>query len=335
MKKNVLFALAQPHYQKMFHPVDLERIGRACQVLPVQPPDQADRAYLLRHVGPADIVISSWGTAPLDEQVMAQASHLQLLAHAGGTIKPFVSDALWDRNVRVTSAAAALAFGVAEFCLGLMLTASKRAFWAGLATRQGQWTESLEAFGGPQEIYQQNIGVIGASHVGRHLVRLLQNFTCNVLLYDPYCTAEQAEALGAMKVQTLEELFSQCTVVSLNAPLTGQTRGMIRAEHFKLLPPGALFINTARSPIVDEVQMIQALRTGRFVACIDVTEPEPPPPDHPLRHLPNVWLTPHEAGAVAQNLQRIGTFVADEIEAFAAGKPLHYPVTREQLAIVG
>jgi phosphoglycerate dehydrogenase-like enzyme len=216
-----------------------------------------------------------------------------------------------------------------------MLTATKRAFWGGLATRQGQWSESLGAFHGPQEIYQQNIGVIGASHVGKQLVRLLQNFNCNVLLYDPYCTAPQARALGAEKVETLEELFSQCMVVSLNAPLTAQTRHMIRGAHFKLLQPGALFINTARGAIIEEAEMIQELRTGRFVACIDVTDPEPPAADHPLRHLPNVWLTPHEAGAVAQNLQRIGTFVADEIEAFVAGEPLHYPVMQQQLAMVG
>jgi phosphoglycerate dehydrogenase-like enzyme len=335
MKKNVLFALAQCHYRKMFHPTDLQRIERACQVLPVPAPQLADQDFLLRHIGQAHIVISSWGTAPLDEEVMAEAGQLELLAHAGGTVKPFVSDALWARDVQVTSAAASLAFGVAEFCLGLMLTASKRAFWGGVATRQGQWSESLSAFHGPQEIYQQNIGIIGASHVGKQLVRLLQNFNCNVMLYDPYCSSQQARAFGAKKVQTLEELFSQCMVVSLNAPLTEQTRHMIRGEHFRLLQPGALFINTARGAIIDEPEMIEELRSGRFVACIDVTEAEPPAADHPLRHLPNVWLTPHEAGAVAQNLQRIGTFVANEIEAFVANEPLHYPVKQQQLAMVG
>jgi phosphoglycerate dehydrogenase-like enzyme len=336
MKKNVLFAMAQCHHRRMFHRSDLERIERVCRVLPVAIPETADKQFLLRHVGDADIVVTSWGSAALDEQVMAEAGRLELLAHAGGTVKPVVSDALWSREVRVTSAAAALAFGVAEFCLGLMLTASKRAFWAGMATREGKWSEGIQVFHGPQEIYQQNVGIIGASHVGRQLARLLKNFTCNVLIYDPYCTAEHARALGARKVDTLEELFSECMIVSLNAPMTDETRHMIRGRHVRLLRPGALFINTARGPIVEEHEMIAELKTGRFVACLDVvTEDEPPAADNPLRHLPNVWLTPHEAGAVAQNLQRIGTFVANEIEAFVAQDPLHYEVKQQHLAFVG
>jgi phosphoglycerate dehydrogenase-like enzyme len=217
----------------------------------------------------------------------------------------------------------------------LILTATKRAFWGGLATRQGQWDAGIKLFHGPQEIYQQKVGVIGASHVGKQLMRLLQNFDCEVLVYDPYCSTQQARSLKATKVDTLEELFSECMVVSLNAPATAQTRHMIRGKHFRLLKPGALFINTARSAIVHQEEMIEELRSERFVACIDVTDQEPPAADHPLRHLPNVWLTPHEAGAVAQNLRRIGTFVANEIEAFVSDEPLHYEVKQQQLAIVG
>ena len=84
-----------------------------------------------------------------------------------------------------------------------------------------------------------------------------------------------------------------------------------------------------------EQEMIEELKIGRFVACLDVTAPEPPAADSPLRSLPNVWLTPHEAGAVAQNLLRIGSFVADEIDAFVKGKSLHYPVQQHQLETIG
>ena len=141
--------------------------------------------------------------------------------------------------------------------------------------------------------------------------------------------------LGATKVDTLEELFSRSLVVSLNAPSTDETKEMIRGRHFALLPKGALFINTARGAIVHELEMIEELRKGGFVACLDVTEPEPPAPDSPLRSLDNVFLTPHEAGAVAQNLLRIGTFVADEVEALLAGNDLHYEIRPEDLAQIG
>ncbi|MHB1155912.1 MAG: hydroxyacid dehydrogenase [Phycisphaerales bacterium] len=335
MKKRVLFAVSQTHYPKLFHPDDLDRISRLCDVIPAPVPQTADKPFLLEHMDEANIVITGWGTAAMDEQIMAAATKLELLTHAAGSVKPVVSDALWNRHVRVTSAAAAISFGVAEFCLGLILTATKRAFWAGIDVRAGQWQQGIECFGGPQEIYQQKIGVIGASHVGRHLIRLLQNFRCQVLLFDPYCSGEKAQAMGAQKVETLEELFARCMVVSLNAPSTEQTRRMIRGEHFRLLQNGALFINTARGAIVHEQEMIEELKTGRFVACIDVTDPEPPAADSPLRTLPNVWLTPHEAGTVAQNLLRIGTFVADEIDAFVNEKPLCYEVQQHQLANIG
>jgi phosphoglycerate dehydrogenase-like enzyme len=335
MKKSVLFAVAQNKYATVFTPEDLARIERACQRIAAPTPQLPDRAFLLEHIAEANIIITSWGTAALDEEVMAKAGRLQLLAHAAGTVKPVVSDALWERGVRVTSASAAISFGVAEFCLGMILLGGKRTFWGGMGTRQNQWRQGIECFQGPHEIYNQTIGVIGASHVGRQLIRLLQNFRCQVLLFDPYCDAAKAQALGARKVDSLDELFSRSIAVSLNAPATEQTRHMIRGAHFRLLPPGALFINTARGNIVHEVEMIEELRSGRFVACLDVTDPEPPAADSPLRQLPNVWLTPHMAGAVAQNLLRIGTFVADEVEAFCQGQPAHYPVEQAQLATIG
>jgi phosphoglycerate dehydrogenase-like enzyme len=335
VKPDVLFAVNRTFLPKLFSDADMQRIEQMCHVLPAPRVSEIDHAYLLEHVAKAQIVITSWGTARLDEAVIAKADQLRLLAHAAGSVKPVVSDALWDRYIAVTSSAAAIAFGVAEFCLGLILTATKRAFWGGIATRQNQWESGIDVFGGPNEIYQQNVGIIGASHVGRRLIRLLQQFDCQVLLYDPFCSEQQASEYGAVKVDTLGELFSQCMVVSLNAPYTETTHEMIRKEHFELLPDGALFINTARGAIVHEPGMIDALKTGRFVACIDVTEPEPPADDSPLRTLPNVWLTPHEAGAVAQNLLRIGTFVADEIQAFTTGQPLRYPVTHQQLMHIG
>jgi len=332
---NILFAVSSKWRPRVFSDVDEKRIGDLGNVLDVPSVRDITKEFLLEHIQAADIVITSWETSALDAEVMAAARNLKLLAHAAGSVKPVVSDALWARGVRVTSAAAAIAFGVAEFCLGLILTATKRAFWGGLGTRQGLWTTGIQVFNGPTEIYQQKVGVIGAGHVGRHLIRLLKNFTCDVLLYDPYCPAEKASELGATKVESLDELFARCLVVSLNAPSTDRTRNMIRGKHLAKLQPGAVFINTARGAIVNEREMIEELRKGRFVACLDVTDPEPPSSDSPLRALPNVWLTPHEAGAVAQNLLRIGTFVADEIEEFCANKPGNYEVTREQLEYTG
>ncbi|RLD19296.1 MAG: hypothetical protein DRI71_12020, partial [Bacteroidetes bacterium] len=130
-------------------------------------------------------------TAKLDAEIMTKAKKLKLLVHAAGSVKPVVSDDLFARDVKVTSAAAAIAYGVAEFCLGMILMAPKRAFWAAQAVKDGSWSEGIEVFGGPFEIYGQKIGIIGASHVGRYLIKLLKSFTCDILLYDPYLSVEQ------------------------------------------------------------------------------------------------------------------------------------------------
>ncbi|MCD4823369.1 MAG: hydroxyacid dehydrogenase [Phycisphaerae bacterium] len=331
----VLFAVNQQFRSALFSDKDCGRIAGLCDVLDTEVPAEADKDFMLAHCEDADIIITGWGTGQLDADIIARAKNLKLVTHAGGSIKVIACDAMWDKGVRITSASVAIAYGVAEFCLGQILTAPKRVFWGGMAMRDGKWRDGLECFGGPFEIYQQKIGVIGAGHVGRHLISLLKNFSCDILLFDPYCPSERAEEMGVTKVDTLEEMFSQCRVVSLCAPSTDETANMIRGEHFKLLPDGAVFINTARSAIVNQDEMMEELRKERFVACLDVTDIEPTPLDHPLRSMPNVLLTPHEAGAIAENRLRMGTFVADEIEAFMTSKPLHFEVTQEQLARIG
>lgn len=330
----VLFAVVDERYKKLFLQQDIDRINKYGDVIDAEMPEKDDKDFLLRHIADADIVISSWDTANLDADVMAKAKNLKLLTHAAGSVKPVVSNELFAQGVKVTSSAVAISYGVAEFCLGLILTAPKRVFWTAQEIRNGSWRDG-NSINNIFEIYGQTIGIIGASNVGRHLIKLLQDFTCNIVLYDPYFSAEQAKEIGATKVETLEELFSQSRVVSLNAPSIKQTEGMITGEHFKLLRDGSVFINTARGAIVNEQEMIDELKKERFIACLDVTEPEPPEADSPLRSLPNVLLTPHIAGVVAENMARLGTFVADEIEAFVNDKPFHYEVKKEQLSIIG
>lgn len=331
----LLFAVKQEMFTEVFTGKCVERIKSMVEVIDAPIPIEADKTFILEYGREADIVVTSWWTENIDSDVIAALPHLKLVTHAAGSVKPIVSDALWEAGVRVTSSGAAIAYGVAEFCLGLILTAPKRAFWGALGTREGKWRDALEVFGGPFEIFHQKIGVIGTGNVGRLLVGLLQHFTCDVLVYDPYCSAEDIKRMGAAKVETLDELFSTCRVVSLNAPSTDETKGMIRGKHFALLQDGAVFINTARSAIVCEDEMIEELKKERFVACIDVTDPEPPAEDCPLRHLPNVFFTPHEAGAVAQNRLRMGDFAAEEIDAFVHGRPLIREVKREDLSRMG
>ncbi len=332
MKAKLIFGMPSDGFDRIFPKHVLEALRNTCDVVDAPLPAEVGPGFFKRHAADAEILVTSWGTPDIDEEILRHGEQIKLIAHAAGTVKQLATNAVWKRGIRVTSSAAAMAVGVAEFCLGLMITCSKRAFWLCENIRRGAWSREVDLFGAPFELYRQNVGVIGASMVGKRLIDLLQPFGCNVMVYDPYCSAEELLSMHATKIDTLDELFARCRVVSLNAPTTDETIGMIRGHHFARLPDGALFINTARGVIIDQAEMIDELRKGRFVACLDVTNPEPPLLDDPLRRLPNVLLTPHEAGAVAENLMRIGEFVASEVAVYQKGEALRGEVTKKRLS---
>lgn len=328
----LLLAINRHWYPTVLSEPDLGRLSAMTTILNQDPPAEITKEFLLDHLSEADIAITSWDTAAFDADVVAAAPNLKLVCHAAGSVRPVVSEALWRRGVRVTSAAAAISHGVAEFCLGLILMATKRVFWLAEGTRQGYWMEPASSFGGLFELYQQSIGVIGAGHIGKHLIRLLRNFDCQIFTYDPFLTEEQARSMGCQKLDSLDELFSRCRVVSLNAPSNEGTRHMLRGEHFARLPKGAVFINTAGSIQIHEDEFLTELSKGHFIACIDRCAVEPCALNHPYRTLPNVVLTPHIAGVAAENRYRIGTYAVNEIEAFLQGRALIHEVTEASLA---
>jgi len=212
--------------------------------------------------------------------------------------------------------------------------AGKRMPWLAQHVRDGGWQDPA-LMSRIKETFRAVVGIIGAGFVGKELIRLLKNFEVEILLSDPYKSAEQARHLGARKVE-LEELFSTSDFVCLCAPLTDETRGSIGKEQLSLIKDNAVLINTARAAIIREDELIEELEKGRFVACIDVTDPqEPPAPDHPLRRLDNVFLTPHIAGSAANNMIRVGAMAVDEVINFFTDKPNLYPIRKDMLATIG
>ena len=280
----------------------------------------------------ADVCITSWGSPEISAAVVEASPKLKLLCHAAGTVKPFVSDALWDRRIRVTSSSAAIAVEVAHSTLGWIIIGTKRAMWASLATRDGGWRSDMAY--SASDMIGSVIGLVGASHVGRNVIRLLKPFNVQTLVYDPYLSEERATELGVEKVD-LKELMCRSDVVSIHAPKTDETRHMINADNLKRMKDGAMLINTARGAVINEDDLVAELRTGRIWAVLDVTDPEPPAEDHAFRSLDNVTLTPHMAGTVQIGRHLIGEYTTNEVRLFAEGKPQKFEVTREQLNTIG
>lgn len=303
----------------------LEAIGRITRNEQSGRPDAGTVRQLLKG---ADIAITSWGCPPLDEELLGEASKLRAVIHAAGTVKGIVTQAVWERGIRVSSANGPLGVGVAETALGLTIASLKQMWTLVASTRSGGWYEGR---GRVRELYEVVIGVIGVGQAGRHYIRLLRQFSVRIVVYDPVISAEQAAEMGAEKVG-LDELLAMSDVVSIHAPLLPATRGMINRDRLLAMKDDAILINTARGAIVDEQALVEELRKGRLFACLDVTDPEPPAEDHPLRSLPNCVLTPHIAGAVGNGVRRLGQFAVDELKRFVAGQPLQGEVREEQMA---
>lgn len=261
----------------------------------------------------ADVLLTGWGGPDLNAAFLARAPRLAAVAHAAGTVKRIVTSDAWERGIRVSSAADANGVPVAEYALAMILLAGKRVFDSQDFLRRDRtlnW-DPQGTFGN----HGATVGVVGASRIGRRLLQLLRPFNLRVLVSDPTLEPEEARDLGA-ELASLPEVLAHSAVVSLHAPLIASTIGMIGAAELALMPDHATLINTARGALVNTDALVAELRSGRVRAVLDVTDPEPLPADHPLYDLPGVSLTPHVAGALGNELTRLGTHAVAEIERF-------------------
>jgi phosphoglycerate dehydrogenase-like enzyme len=276
-------------------------------------------------------VFTSWGPPLFDDELLDAAADLKFIGHAAGSIKRFIPPSVFERGVVVTHAANTIAASVAEWTLGIMLIGLRRIYTVDRAMQAGEaWPtyKDLE----PTGLYGKRVGIIGASHVGRALIRLLQPFDTDILVYDPYLDDEDAAEMGVSRVDALDELIATSDVITNHAPTTEATKGMLDARLWSLVKDGALFVNTARADAADYDALLVELHSGRFTAALDVFPEEPLAEDSQFRTLPNVILSPHAAGLTIESKLRLGETVVDEFARFFDGAPLHHQVTADMLS---
>lgn len=326
--KKIAFLMAPSHQEKIFGEKYFAQMRPYGELCFYDRPDFDDRAYVLDFVKGANYIITTWGSPRIEKDILDVCPDLAAVMHAAGTPKPVISDELIARNIRVTYSAIALGEGVAETALTMAISAIKGLFILPEHTAKGEWNECKRL---ARDFYDITIGIISGGFVGRHMIKLLQNFNVDVLLYDPFVSAEQAAEMGAVKAE-LNELLEKSDVISIHAPSIPATDNMLNASNLPLIKDGAVLINTARGSIIDEAALIEELKKNRFFACIDVTNPEPPAEDNELRTLPNVRLTPHIAGAIANGQKRIAKHICEELVRCENGETMRTELDATKLA---
>ena len=161
-------------------------------------------------------------------------------------------------------------------------------------------------------------GVLGAGRIGRAVLARLEPFRVQRLVHDPFAVDTPP---GVLRVDDLDELLERSDIVTIHAPLTPETRHLLSAERIARIRPGSYLVNVSRGPLVDSVALADALTRGHLAgAVVDVFDPEPPPPDHPLRHAPNVILTPHFAWHSIEAETRVRAQTLEAVLAVVAGR---------------
>ncbi|MFJ4947960.1 2-hydroxyacid dehydrogenase [Streptomyces sp. NPDC088760] len=274
----------------------------------------------------AEVLVTQMG--PVTERVLAACPGLRLVVVCRGGPVNVNLEAAGRHGVRVCFAPGRNAAATAEFTVGLLLAALRRIPQAhDLLARQGSWAGAsyytYEHSG--LELEDLPVGLVGYGAVGSRVARVLCAFGARVMVYDPYARGE----VHGLRLSALDDLLRRSAVVTLHARLTAETRGLIGARELALLPPGAVVVNAARGPLLDEDALCDALAEGRLsAAALDTFAREPLPPDSRLRALSDrVVLTPHLGGASRAVAEKAARIAAAEVGRWVRGEPLAHCLT--------
>ena len=310
--------------------VALLREGAEVDVRTGLPPDELREALS----GYEGLVVRSGVTVTAD--TLAGAGRLQVIARAGTGVDNVDLDAATERGIVVVNAPRGNTIAAAEHAFALLIALARHIPRADRSLRGGQWNR--RAFMGA-ELRGHTLGLVGFGPIGSEMARRALAFEMNVVAHDPFVPVERVRALGALPVD-LDRLYTESDFISVHTPLTAATRGMIAREQFAAMKDGVRLVNAARGGIIDENDLLEAVRSGKVAgAALDVFTSEPPG-EHPLFEEERIIVTPHLAGSTVEAQERIAIDVAEQVLDVLAGRPPRYPVNAplvppETLEIVG
>ncbi|WP_431777556.1 hydroxyacid dehydrogenase [Ottowia caeni] len=265
---------------------------------------------------PVDAVISR--TVELSARAINACPTLKVISKHGVGVGNIDVHAATARAIPVYTTPGANAASVAELTIALMLAATRKVGWMDRELRAGRWSRAQDGL----ELRGLNLGLVGFGQVGRRVARIATALEMSVHVFDPAAQRESERFEGVVFHSSLDSMIPISHVLSLHVPLNQATRNLIDRQRIRLLPSGAVVVNTARGEVLDEVALIEALKDGQLHAAgLDTMVSEPLPAGHELSSLGNVVLTPHVGGSTSAALSAMALGAVRNVLGWLDGAP--------------
>jgi len=261
-------------------------------------------------------------TVRVDDSLLQSAPRLRVVSNMAVGVDNIDLAACTRRGIPVGNTPDVLTEATADLTMALLLAAARRLPESSRDAREGRWTTWSPTGWLGADLNEATLGIVGMGKIGKAVAARARGFGLQMVYASRSAHPEMEEALTARRVK-LEDLLARSDFVSLHVPLTSETRHLINAQTLRVMKRSAILINTARGGVVDTAALSRALGQGWIAgAALDVTDPEPLPPEHPLYRLPNCFITPHIGSATVGARRRMAELACENLLAGLAGRPL-------------
>jgi len=315
-------------------PIDTEAFSLLRQHASVETLDAYTRERLMERVADAEILLVRLGTATkekIDPEVIDRGRRLKMIARHGAGYESVDVAYATRKGILVTNTAGSNAISVAEFTFGLLLSVARKFYGVTTAVRSGLsgWSQ-LQGV----ELYGKTMGIIGLGHIGRAVSKIAQAFGMKIIAYHPRPSAKKIHDPQITFVD-LQRLLQESDVVSIHAPLTNETEGLIGSKELGLMKKTAILLNTARGKIIDENALINALRAKQIAAAgLDVVMDDPVKKGNPLLQFENALVMPNRAAKTCEAQKRNALWTVEDIVRVIHGERPERLVNPEVLKLI-
>ena len=265
-------------------------------------------------------------TDRIDENILSQAGNLKVVSNMAVGVDNIDLQACQRHGVRVGNTPGVLTEGTADLTMALLLSIARRLPEASCDAREGRWSTWSPASWLGADLNEAVLGIVGLGKIGQAVAHRARGFGMRLIYTDSVRKPDLEDKLG-IEFVSFDNLLLQSDFVTLHCPLLPETRGLINEASLSKMKSSSILINAARGPVVDSEALYRALKEGRIAAAaLDVTDPEPLPPSHPLYTLKNCLIVPHIGSATVKTRKKMAELACLNLLAGIEGKPLIHQV---------